>query len=385
MSAHPVSRRAVLGAALGAFTTAAAGCQQTPDALTAGARPGEPIVLGLLTDRSRRLRGEGYRFMDGVRNGVLWATSRTRDIGDRTVVVDWVDDAGDPAQAATAAEDLVSRGCRMLLGGSTSDAALRIADVATRRRVVYIAGTPTADALTGLGRYVFRSGHQDSQDLLAARAVIGPGRRTVVLATGDVTTATGILGATAVVAPVTTTDFAPVIARIRAMRPEVLYVWWPQPATALWRALDRAGLLTGLEVVTKLGPRATWPGYGVDVASLRLVTSYLDGASDNNAYQALRVAVPGRRTDSGHIEGFLAAQMAVRALQFGPEDTDRMIGALESYRAGSVKGDLWVRASDHALLQSMYQVRMTWTGAAGALTGVKTRELLPEDTAPPVR
>jgi branched-chain amino acid transport system substrate-binding protein len=383
MSAHPVSRRAVLGAALGAVTAAAAGCDQPPEVITGDSRGTGPMLVGVLTDRSGRLKGEGIRYENGLRTGLLWSTNRSNQVGVRPIESVWLDDKADPATAAAAAEQLLAQGCRIIVGGSTSPVALRVAEIATRHKAIFIAGVPTADALTGLSRYTFRSGHQDHQDLLAARSRIEPGRRTVVLTTGNPAAAVSVLRATPVVAPVTA-DVASVVARVKAARPEALYVSWPLPAPALWAALDRAGLLTRIAVVTALGPRYTWRGYGPDGDSLRLVSSYMDGASTNNAYTTLRGAAPGRRTDTGHVEGFTAAMMIVRALQFGPDDVDRMVGTLETYRPGGVKGDMYVRAEDHALIQPMYLAKLTWTGAAGALTAVRTGDLSLADTAPPV-
>jgi branched-chain amino acid transport system substrate-binding protein len=383
MSAHPVSRRAVLGAALGTLTTAVAGCGDAPGVVTGdNGRKGQ-IPVGLLTDRSGKLKAEGIRYENGLRTGLSWSTNRANRIGTRRIQPLWLDDTADPDTAAAAAEKLVAQGCRIIVGGSTSPVALRIAEVAARRKVIFIAGVPSADALTGLSRYTFRSGHQDHQDLLTARSLIEPGRRTVVLTTGNPATAVSVLGATPVVAPVTA-DLAAVVKRIKAARPEALYVSWPLPAPALWTALDRAGLLTGIEVVTPLGQRSTWRGYGLGAGSLRLVSSFLDGASDNSASGTLRASVPARRIDTGHAEGFAAAMMVVRALQFGPDDVDRMVHTLEEFRSSGVKADFSVRPEDHALIQAMYVAKLTWTGAAGALTAVKTGDVSPSDAAPPI-
>ena len=383
MSAHPVSRRAVLGAALGTLTAAVAGCDQPQGVVTGDSGRKGPMPVGVLTDRSGKLKGEGNRYENGLRTGLLWATNRSNLIGTRRIQPFWHDDAADPDTAAAVAEQLVAHGCKIIVGGSTTAVALRVAEVAARHKVIFIAGVPTADSLTGLNRYTFRSGHQDHQDLLTARSLIEPGRRTVVLTTGNPDTAVSVLRATPVVAPATA-DLAPVVARIKAARPEALYVSWPLPAPSLWTALDRAGLLTGIEVVTPLGPRSTWRGYGPDADSLRLVSTYLDGATDNNAYAALRASVPARRTDTGHAEGFAAATMVVRALQFGPDEVEPMVHTLETYRSGGVKGDMYVRPEDHALIQSMYVAKLTWTGAAGALTAVKTGDLPLAASAPPV-
>jgi branched-chain amino acid transport system substrate-binding protein len=55
-----------------------------------------------------------------------------------------------------------------------------------------------------------------------------------------------------------------------------------------------------------------------------------------------------------------------------------MVGALEGYRFDSVKGQLTVRAEDHALLQPMFQAKLNGTAVS------RTGEVSATDAAPPV-
>ena len=58
-------------------------------------------------------------------------------------------------------------------------------------------------------------------------------------------------------------------------------------------------------------------------------------------------------------DGFVAAQMIVRALSKGSTtDVDKMISALEGWSFTGPKGQQTIRASDHALLQPMFQVKL---------------------------
>ena len=55
--------------------------------------------------------------------------------------------------------------------------------------------------------------------------------------------------------------------------------------------------------------------------------------------------------------------MIVRAVQEGGDDVDKMVTALEGWSFDGVKGKLTVRAEDHALLQPMFQAKLSGTGA----------------------
>jgi branched-chain amino acid transport system substrate-binding protein len=349
------SRRHLFGAALAA---AVAGCGPVHDK-TAGAARSEPLAVGVIRPRV----GDGARFEQGLRAGLAFATSYTGLIGTRRISVTWMDDGGDPDRAAAAAEALIGRGVRLIAGGVTGESALRLAAIAGQRRAVFIAYAPD-DRLTGLNRCTFRCGRQTSQDLAAARTLVPAGARLVVV--GPDPDAARALGAAAT---------APDPAGIARTRPDLLFV----SRRAAWR-----GIPDGLPAIGVLGARSTWATYPASrTGPLRLVSSWVDGATRNSAGHALRIRVPDMRTDTGHPEGFAAAQMIVRALQHSPADADGMVAALEGARFASVKGELEIRAADHALLQPMFRAALTWAGASGSVTAVSTGTLRPGETAPP--
>jgi branched-chain amino acid transport system substrate-binding protein len=68
--------------------------------------------------------------------------------------------------------------------------------------------------------------------------------------------------------------------------------------------------------------------------------------------------------------------MIVHAIEAG-DDVEKMIGALEGWSFEGIKGALTVRKDDHALLQPMFQVKLT----AGKPELVKA--LTPDEVAPP--
>jgi branched-chain amino acid transport system substrate-binding protein len=76
--------------------------------------------------------------------------------------------------------------------------------------------------------------------------------------------------------------------------------------------------------------------------------------------------------------------MIVRALQFGPQDVDAMIPALEGSTFNGLKTALTVRSQDHLLLQPLWGGHLIWTGAAGVITAVTDRLFDPPETAVPL-
>ncbi len=54
--------------------------------------------------------------------------------------------------------------------------------------------------------------------------------------------------------------------------------------------------------------------------------------------------------------------MIVHAIEEGGDDVDAMVDALEGWSFDGPKGTTTVRASDHALVQPMYQVKLVPEG-----------------------
>jgi len=379
MSGSATFRRAAL-----ALVLLAAACGSPQKAAGDGA-----LKVGIIYSQTGPLASYGQQYADGFRAGLAYATQGTGKVGGRTVEVTYADDAGDPAKAVAAAKDLIGKGYRVLGGSTASGVATQLAPLAATNKVLFVSGPAAADALTGLNRYTFRSGRQSYQDVQTAKAYLGSGKKVLVFAPdsafgkSNVAAVEAVIGGagatvTNIAVPATATDFTPFARQARAAAPDLLFVAWAgSTASAMWQALDQQGVLPSTTVVTGLDIRATWPVFGAAGGRLHLLAHYFDGATDNPAEQALAKAVPGGRTDLFHPDGFAAAQMIVHALDRGGDDVDKMITALEGYRFDSVKGTLTVRAADHALLQPMFQAKLT--GDTAALTGT----ISADDAAPP--
>jgi branched-chain amino acid transport system substrate-binding protein len=140
-------RRGVLGAALLALALAAP---------PARAEDGE-IRIGEINSYSAL-----PSFTEPYRKGWQMAVDEVNlagGIGGRTLAVVSKDDAGKPAEALTAATELVSRDhVAMLAGGFFSNVGLALSDFAKQHKVFYLAGEPLTDALvwSAGNRYTFR-------------------------------------------------------------------------------------------------------------------------------------------------------------------------------------------------------------------------------------
>ncbi|MFC0503615.1 substrate-binding domain-containing protein [Micromonospora costi] len=389
------TRRAFLSAAtMMAAALAATACGSPQDTASGGGDSAAPVKVGLVYSQSGALASYGKQYIDGFKAGLDYATKGTNKVGDRAIEITEVDDAGDPAKAVSAAKDLIGKGAKIIAGSTASGVALQVAPIAAQNKVLFISGPAATDAVTGANKYTFRSGRQSYQDVVTAKSFIGDpaGKKVVVFAQdgafGDANEAAvkaviGSAGATvsSVRAPASATEFTPFASQIKAAKPDLLFVAWAgTTAPAMWQTLDQQGVLSSTTVVTGLDIRASWPTFGAAGSKISFLSHYFDGASDTEASKALKAKVG--TVDLFHPDGFAAAQMVVRAVQEGGDDVDKMVTALEGWKFDGVKGAMTIRAEDHALLQPMYQAKLTGSGTE--FTASAQKSLTGDETAPPV-
>ncbi|MGK5521542.1 substrate-binding domain-containing protein [Micromonospora sp. URMC 107] len=388
------TRRVFLSAAtMMAAALAATACGSPQDTASGGGDSAAPVKVGLVYSQSGALASYGKQYIEGFRAGLDFATKGTNKVGDRAVEVTEVDDAGDPAKAVSAAKDLIGKGNKIIAGSTASGVALQVAPIAAQNKVLFISGPAATDAVTGANKYTFRSGRQSYQDVVTAKSFIGDpaGKKVVVFAQdgafGDANEAAvkaviGGAGAavSSVRAPASATEFTPFASQIKSAKPDLLFVAWAgTTAPAMWQTLDQQGVLSSTTVVTGLDIRASWPTFGAAGSKISFLSHYFDGASDNEAVKALKAKVG--TVDLFHPDGFAAAQMVVRAISEGGDDVEKMIKALEGWSFDGVKGKMTIRAEDHALLQPMFQAKLTGSGTAFTATAQKA--LTGDESAPP--
>ena len=93
-----------------AAALAATACGSPQDTATGGGDNAAPVKVGLVYSQTGPLASYGKQYIEGFKAGLDYATKGTGKVGDRTIEVTEVDDAGDPAKAVSAAKDLIGKG-----------------------------------------------------------------------------------------------------------------------------------------------------------------------------------------------------------------------------------------------------------------------------------
>lgn len=367
------------------------------DGPTAAEPSGEPINVGIVTSVSGPLQSYGAEYLAALKAGIDYATDGTGAIDGRPINLDISDDAADPAKATGAATDMIGKGYKILAGSVSSGVALQMAPLAEENEVLFLSGPAAVDLITGNNRYTFRSGRQTYQDIMTAASYLDDleGAKVTVFAQDNafgqgnfagVEAVFGGLGATVepLYVPETATDLTPYAKKAAESGSDLLFVAWAGTnATQMWTALDQQGAFEASTVVTGLDIKATWPAFAPVASKVSFLAHYFDGATDNEVEQAMveRLSAAGEEQDLFSPDGFNAGLMIVHALQASTDDVDAMIDALEGWSFSGPKGEMTIRASDHALLQPMFQVALVDDG--GDLSAELVKALDPADTAPP--
>lgn len=377
-----VTKKLLLGSMVATAALALAACAPStaaPSASgTADAGP-EEITVGVITSETGPLAGYGKQYLDGFKAGLDYATDGTNEVGGTTITVDYRDDAGDPDTAVNLAKELIGEGVNILAGSASSGVALAVAEQAAQNQVLFLSGPAAADAVTGINEYTFRTGRQSAQDVATAGTFLDDisGKTVTVFAQnnafgqGNEAAVKAILGGkgatvNSVLVAEDVTEFTPFAQQVLSAQPDLVFVAWAGATSgAMWQAMSQQGVLDDIPVVTGLGDTATFGAYGEASEKISFLNHYFAGAPDNDVNAAMVEAVEaaGGTPDLFTPDGFNAALMLVHAIEEGKGDVDAMISALEGFEFDGPKGAMTVRASDHALLQEMYQVKLVADGS----------------------
>ncbi|MBL0372062.1 ABC transporter substrate-binding protein [Rhizobium sp. KVB221] len=131
------------------------------------------IVIGVIAP----LTGPVAAYGDQVKNGAQVAVDEINKKGGilgEKVVIKFADDAGEPKQGVSAANQLVGDGIRFVVGPVTSGVAVPASDVFAENGVLMVTPTATAPALTarGLTNILRTCGRDDQQAEVAAKFVL---------------------------------------------------------------------------------------------------------------------------------------------------------------------------------------------------------------------
>jgi branched-chain amino acid transport system substrate-binding protein len=374
----------------------AAAAQARP--VAAGKADAGTVKVGIIYSRTGLLSAYGAEYIQGLRFGLEYATKGTNTVAGKKIELTLVDDATDPAKAVTAAKDLIGQGYKIIGGSVSSGVALAVAPIAAQNQVLFISGPAASDAVTGANRYTFRSGRQTTQDILAAKEILGSkatGKKVVVFAQdsvfgqGNVAAVRAVLAAkghtvSSILVPLSAQDFTPFAQQAKQANADLLFVAWAgTTAGSMWTALQQQGVMQGTTVSTGLAEKATWGSYPPGITFLSHYT-YVSPKNKVNDWLVAKMKKRNQTPDIFTPDGFNAAMMIVRAVQKGGGDNvDQMISALEGYQFVGPKGVNRIRSQDHALLQPMFSVKLGTV--KGKLAAIPVKTFSPGNLQPPIR
>ena len=382
--------------------TLSASIAVAPWSSAATARAKAAVKVGIVTEKTGIFAAYTAEWLQGVQLGLAYATKGTDKVNGAKIKLTTVDDADSPTTAATDFKSFVGAGYKIIGGSVDSGIATELAPLAQQNRVLYISGPAAADQITGANRYSFRSGRQTYQDVQTAKSYVkalGTGKSVLVLGQDfafgqsyvtDATAAFGALGdnVSSMLVPLTTTDFTPVALQIKSQHPDIIFLAWAGATGApLAQALDQQGIFDTSKVITGLANIGTYQFYGTAGLKFNYLSLY-NWQSPHNAVNTYLVKNMQAKFQSPPdlftADGFVWGQMVVRAIQTGQgTNVSKMIKGLEGWTFQAPKGMQTVRASDHAMLQPMFQVQLAQT-VTGAYEPVTLATLSSAQTAPPV-
>ncbi len=385
------TRRAALLLAAGALAAAAL-------AATAGAHANAKTVnVGFIYSKTGLLSAFGQEEYDGFQAGLAYTKGQC---GGYTINPIYVDDATDPATAVNAAKNLIGQGVKILAGTDSSGIALQLAPLAAQNDVLYISGPAAADQITGLNRNTFRAGRQTYQDVLDAAGFFPPkttGKKVVVFAEdtafgqGNYAAVAQVFGGkghsvSKILVPFGAADLTPYAQQLKNANADLVFIAWAGAnGPAMWQALQQQGIAKQTTLITGLANRATYQAIGPLVPGVTLLSHYVWQAPKNkvNDYLVAYMKKQHQLPDLFTPDGFVTAQMICHALAKGGTDTTKQIGALEGWKFLAPKGEEYIRAQDHALIQPMFQVQL-YQAPSGFYAVKVLKTVSPSQVQPPL-
>jgi len=362
-----------------------------------GSAAATTVNVGFLYPKTGGLAAFGQEEYDGFQAGLAYTKGKC---GGYTINPTYVDDATDPATAITAFKSLVGQGIKIIAGTGSSGIALQLGPLAAQNNVLYISGPAASDAITGLNRNTFRAGRQTLQDVLDAANIFPPkstGKKVVVFAedtafgAGNAAAVQAIFGSkghtiSKILVPFGAADLTPFAQQLKNSGADAVFVAWAGTnGPAMWQALQQQGVPQKMTIITGLANRELYDAFGPLVPGVTLVSHYVWQAPHNAVntwlikYLAKQHKVPNIFTP----DGFVSAQMICHALAKGGTDTAKQISALEGWQFLAPKGKQYIRPTDHAMLQPMFQVQLV--PASGSHFAVKVlKTISPGNVQPPV-
>jgi branched-chain amino acid transport system substrate-binding protein len=375
---------------------------------------GEPLVVGLMTDKSGALAIYGPSQTQGFYLGLEYATDGTMEVAGRPITVIEKDNGSDPEVGVTQARELIeAEGAEVLVGNISSGVALAVMPVVEENNVVFIAEPAAAPQITAdnFSPNTFRTSRTSYQDAL----VMGTG----LLDQGDTFVqiaphyAFGIGSACSfypvvkegggefvindtaeecgtVFAPLDTTDFTPYINQVLESGADVLIVTWAGAGFApLFQQMGQLGVFDEMVVGTGIGDNQTLAaGYADALGSVGVhVYHYTYPDNEINDWLVERhIEEYGTPPDLWASGGMMAAIMLVEGLEAtgGSAGADELIAVYEDdFTFDGPKGETIIRPYDHVALQPLYFARLDNVDDPDLNFVELIKEFAPDESAPP--
>ncbi|WP_234680857.1 ABC transporter substrate-binding protein [Bradyrhizobium monzae] len=293
-------------------------------------------------------------------------------INGKKLVVISKDDGGKPADAQTAANELVSsEGVAMLTGTFLSNIGLAVSDFANQKKVFFLAAEPLTDAVTWAkgNKYTFRlrpSNYMQAAMLVEAASKL-PAKRWATIAPNYEYGQSAVAVFKKLMSekrpdiqwvdeqwpPQGKIDAGPVVQAVAQANPEaILNVTFGPDLVKLVREGNTRGLFKGREVVSFLtGEPEYLDPLKDETPEGWIVTGYPWYSLKTPEHDAFLKAYQAKYNDYprlGSIVGYQTIKAAAAILaKAGSTDTDKMIAAAEGLSMPSPFGEITFRKIDH--------------------------------------
>ncbi|MBM3129325.1 MAG: ABC transporter substrate-binding protein [Chloroflexi bacterium] len=377
----------------------------------------KPIKIGLLSDQSSALRDYATMLENGFTFGFEYAMEGKSSIAGRALQIIVKDSAGKTDAGVQAARDLLEKDqVDILIAPPSASVAFAVSDLARQANKIVIHTTASPD-VTGkyFHPYAFRAARATTQDTLAmALALTRAGKSFIQIASDNPagqSAAASFYGAIkarggrfvvndtpdkfgATFIPAQARDLPPyfqiiVQPPLPEFKADVVIVSWAGAGFVnVYEQMRQVGVFKAATVAALIPDHQAIKVGFASAVGLVGVTNYQYALPQNKVndwlverHKAKFAAPPDVYAETG----FTAAQMIVAALNAtnGDPRADALAPALEKLSFDGVKGNYAVRASDHALLQTMYFAQVTNTNDATFKFLARLSEFKPDDIAPP--
>ena len=378
-------------------------------AVLATAAQADDLKIALIYGKTGPLEAYAKQTETGLRLGFEYATKGTNMIDGRKIVIITKDDQGKPdLSKAALSEAYQDDGADIAIGTTSSAAALADLPVAEENKKILIVEPAVADQITGekWNRYIFRTGHNSSQDAISNAVAIGkPGVTVATLAQDyafgrdgvaafkEALAKTGATLAAEEYVPTNTTDFTAVAQRLFDVlkdKPGRKFIWvlWAGGGNPPGKLQDMDPKRYGIEISTGGNILAALAAYK-QLPGMEGATYYYYDIPKNPVNDWLlaehqkRFSSPPDLFTAG---GFSAAMAVVAAVTKAKStDTEKLIAAMEGMEFDTPKGKMIFRKEDHQALQSMYHFRVKVDPNLAWAVNEPVREIKIEDMDIPIR